>query len=590
MSIGIVKQGYLSVKEDGLMNFLWTKRYVVLRDQSLSFYKSEGSTQPVIVVFLSSISGVSRVETKPYCFEVESKDKSVLISCKSDDDVYAWMDEIYNRSPLTGVSNPTNFQHKVHVGFDSNSGLFTGLPEAWRQLLSQSAISKEEMARNPQAVLDVLEFYTGTKRPDLFGLSAAAASSSTATVSHNHSNYTSNESRHFEGKPPGTKQRTTSMGAQPPSILPLRSSAISRSDSKYSIHDADTLRRPDPETSRRLENESQRRLDAERCPDADTLRRNDTDGIRRHDRESFRRHEPEVSRRHEPEASRRQEEPYRRHEPEPIRVHEREPARQHSEPEINNAPHTRYTPAPPARPPVLPRPIEAPTRPQPPKLNLATPPASPHRQPPAVAAHQVQLIQKLPTGPPVLVQKHKLPAPATTAAAPVGEQKKPRKPGRMTTGQVLELLRGVVSGEDPTVYVKQKKIGQGASGSVYLARHAISQRVVAIKQMDLAAQPRPESIVNEIIVMKESQHPNIVNYLDSFLVKQELWVVMELMEGGPLNEIIDANNGTMTEAQISAITFETLKGLHHLHNKNIIHRDIKSDNVLMNASGQVKVR
>lgn len=96
--------------------------------------------------------------------------------------------------------------------------------------------------------------------------------------------------------------------------------------------------------------------------------------------------------------------------------------------------------------------------------------------------------------------------------------------------------------------------------------------------MELSTQPRKELIVNEILVMKESSHPNIVNYLDSFLVKTELWVVMEYMEGGPLTDIID--NNTMTESQISAICFETIKGLFHLHTRSIIHRDIKSDNVL----------
>lgn len=61
-----------------------------------------------------------------------------------------------------GISNPTNFVHKVHVGFDSDSGAFTGLPREWKSLLESSNISKEEMSKNPQAVLDVLEFYTET--------------------------------------------------------------------------------------------------------------------------------------------------------------------------------------------------------------------------------------------------------------------------------------------------------------------------------------------------------------------------------------------------------------------------------------------
>ena len=69
--------------------------------------------------------------------------------------------------------------------------------------------------------------------------------------------------------------------------------------------------------------------------------------------------------------------------------------------------------------------------------------------------------------------------------------------------------------------------------------------------MDLAAQPRKELIINEIYVMRDSKHDNIVNYLDSFLVKNELWVIMEYMEGGSLTDVIDSNK--MTETQISCI-------------------------------------
>jgi len=64
------------------------------------------------------------------------------------------------RCPLMGVSNPTNFTHKVHVGFDPLSGGFTGLPAEWAKLLNASAITKEDYARNPQAVIEVLEFYS----------------------------------------------------------------------------------------------------------------------------------------------------------------------------------------------------------------------------------------------------------------------------------------------------------------------------------------------------------------------------------------------------------------------------------------------
>jgi protein-serine/threonine kinase len=77
-------------------------------------------------------------------------------------------------------------------------------------------------------------------------------------------------------------------------------------------------------------------------------------------------------------------------------------------------------------------------------------------------------------------------------------------------------------------------------------------RKVAIKQMDLATQPRKELIINEIYVMRESRHENIVNFLDSFLVgSAELWVVMEFMEGGSLTDVIDSNR--INEAQSANI-------------------------------------
>ncbi|CAO3641734.1 unnamed protein product [Mucor fragilis] len=159
----------------------------------------------------------------------------------------------------------------------------------------------------------------------------------------------------------------------------------------------------------------------------------------------------------------------------------------------------------------------------------------------------------------------------------------------MTEAQVMEQLRSVVTAGDPNdLYKKIKRVGQGASGSVYVAQSLATNTKIAIKQMDLAHQPRKDLIVTEILVMKESQHPNIVNYLDSFLVKNsDLWVIMEYMEGGALTDVIDNNN--MTEQQIATVCHETTAGLLHLHSQNILHRDIKSDNILLNAQGQVKI-
>lgn len=77
------------------------------------------------VIHLRDIANIERTDLKPYCLLLETKDKRYYLALKSDEELYGWQDDIYSRSPLMGVSNPTNFVHKVHVGFDPVSGAFT---------------------------------------------------------------------------------------------------------------------------------------------------------------------------------------------------------------------------------------------------------------------------------------------------------------------------------------------------------------------------------------------------------------------------------------------------------------------------------
>ena len=77
-----------------------------------------------------------------------------------------------------------------------------------------------------------------------------------------------------------------------------------------------------------------------------------------------------------------------------------------------------------------------------------------------------------------------------------------------------------------------------ASGTVCEASNVYTSELVAIKKMDLDHQPKKELIITEIEVMHESQHPNIVNYIESFLVGNELWVIMEYLEGGALTDVV----------------------------------------------------
>ncbi|XP_060682284.1 serine/threonine-protein kinase PAK 1 isoform X2 [Hemiscyllium ocellatum] len=165
---------------------------------------------------------------------------------------------------------------------------------------------------------------------------------------------------------------------------------------------------------------------------------------------------------------------------------------------------------------------------------------------------------------------------------------KQKKKTKMTDEEILEKLRSIVTVGDPKKkYSRFEKIGQGASGTVYTAIDIATGQEVAIKQMNLQQQPKKELIINEILVMRENKNPNIVNYLDSYLVGDELWVVMEYLAGGSLTDVVTET--CMDEGQIAAVCRECLQALEFLHSNQVIHRDIKSDNILLGMDGSVKL-
>jgi len=97
-------------------------------------------------------------------------------------------------------------------------------------------------------------------------------------------------------------------------------------------------------------------------------------------------------------------------------------------------------------------------------------------------------------------------------------------------------------------------------------------------------------LLTEIDIKKRSHHQNIVNYIHGYYIDQEIWVILEFMGGGSLTEILEMFGFVkMTEPQIAYVTLESLKALNFLHNQFRIHRDIKSDNILLGDSGEVKL-
>lgn len=138
----------------------------------------------------------------------------------------------------------------------------------------------------------------------------------------------------------------------------------------------------------------------------------------------------------------------------------------------------------------------------------------------------------------------------------VGPAPRPRPRQRQSNAiDVRARLIAICTPGDPTKkYYNLNKIGQGASGGVFTAYEAGTNRCVAIKQMNLDLQPKKDLIINEILVMKDSKHKNIVNFMDSYLHGLDLWVVMEYMEGGSLTDVVTFN--MMSEGQIAAVCRE----------------------------------
>uniref|UniRef100_A0A8C0UZI4 non-specific serine/threonine protein kinase n=1 Tax=Cyanistes caeruleus TaxID=156563 RepID=A0A8C0UZI4_CYACU len=110
---------------------------------------------------------------------------------------------------------------------------------------------------------------------------------------------------------------------------------------------------------------------------------------------------------------------------------------------------------------------------------------------------------------------------------------------------------------------------------------------VAIKKINVQGVSRKILTMNEIRIMESNRSPRIVNYLASYLVHEELWLVMEYMDGGTLRDLIDEIQ--MSEGEIAAVSRECLQGLDFLHSNHVIHRDVKSNNILLRTDGSVKL-
>jgi hypothetical protein len=608
----VVKDGWAKVKEDGgiLRGLVWNDRYLVLREFQLDFLKSNNSPKVASTIQLRDVINITRSESHQNAFELTRTLNSTngtspqrdgptrMIVCKvdTDDEVYSWIDSIYQRCPsMGGVSNPTNFTHRVHVGFDPVSGAFVGLPQEWERLLTASAITKDDYQRNPEAVVEVLNFYTEKlmKRaddPQMYP--SLTPTPPVESQSNKQLGYGSSGSSIAPPRP------------APPGFSRQESFGTNRADNYSPINEKAAYAQADRDAKIRMEEDRQRRRQEE---ESSRRREQDRREQERRDREDAASYNSQIPKSRPPMAQQEVSgyggDPKQQAQPDRYNPSRPPPSAPQSQRDRQQAPSMRQ----PQQQPGL---TAQRTAPSAPKQNGAGAYSQPSQIKPPQQSSTSRQQQQSPNGkyagtggaplsrqpqngaatqqtrlpaaaPKPLNVQTKAPA-AQTEAVKKAEQALTRKEegGRkevrmssMSEAEVMIKLREVVSKERPLdSYNKQKKIGQGASGSVYVARirenatSPMARKIlreqgpkaqVAIKQMDLRNQPRKELIVNEIIVMKESRHDNIVNFLDAFLQEEtsELWVVMEFMEGGALTDVID-NNPAITEDQIATVCLE----------------------------------
>ena len=149
----------------------------------------------------------------------------------------------------------------------------------------------------------------------------------------------------------------------------------------------------------------------------------------------------------------------------------------------------------------------------------------------------------------------------------------------------------LASFDDPrTVFGSLERFAEGESGDVFRAKNKHDNNDYAVKIVPYSARAKMSILHRELSIMKESRHQNVVKFLTAYADATSFWVVMEFMDAGSLTEFLpDEMRPAIPEPRIARVLREILKGLSFLHMNGKIHRDLKSDNILISKRGKIKI-
>lgn len=163
-----------------------------------------------------------------------------------------------------------------------------------------------------------------------------------------------------------------------------------------------------------------------------------------------------------------------------------------------------------------------------------------------------------------------------------------------------DILQSFLAGDswDDTMWTKGALIGQGSFGSVYLALHAVTGELLAVKQVETPSpgssphDPKKKNMIDalkrEIGLLRTIQHPNIVQYLGCSSSADCLNIFLEYVPGGSVQSML-SSYGALREPLIRNFVRQIVTGLAYLHGQNIVHRDIKGANILVDNRGCIKI-
>nr|XP_009941128.1 PREDICTED: serine/threonine-protein kinase Nek5 [Opisthocomus hoazin] len=135
-----------------------------------------------------------------------------------------------------------------------------------------------------------------------------------------------------------------------------------------------------------------------------------------------------------------------------------------------------------------------------------------------------------------------------------------------------------------------KKIGEGSFGKIFLAKGKVDNEQCVIKEINLTKMPvkEKEASQKEVILLAKMKHANIVTFYASLQEKNKLYIVMEYCDGGDLMKRINMQHGVLfDEDQILSWFVQISLGLKHIHDKKVLHRDVKAQNIFLSNNGKV---